>query len=54
MTAATYTVADGDTPSDISNKLYNGDPTRWAALLDANNIRDPRTLRAGMILTVPR
>lgn len=51
---AYYTVADGDTVSLISCKLYRGNPSLWRQLLDYNNIIDPRLLATGQVLQVPQ
>ncbi|MCX8229984.1 MAG: LysM peptidoglycan-binding domain-containing protein [Planctomycetota bacterium] len=48
----TYTVQPGDTPSEVSMKLY-GTSKKWQVLLRANGMDDPKTFRAGQVLTVP-
>ena len=49
----TYVVRRGDTLSSIANALYR-DPSFWRELARANGITDPRTLRPGRVLVVPR
>src|SRR5690606_2116569 len=41
-----YTVKKGDTLSGIAYKLY-GDTSKWRALADRNNIKDPKKLQIG-------
>lgn len=48
-----YLVQRGDTLGGIAYKVYR-DPTRWRAIADANDIRDPRRLPVGRTLTLPR
>ncbi len=48
----TYTVQPGDTPSEVSMKLY-GTSKKWQVLLRANGMDDPKDFRAGQVLTVP-
>ena len=48
-----YVVRRGDTLTGISNAVYR-DPSLWRVLAEANGIVDPRTLRPGTVLTVPR
>jgi nucleoid-associated protein YgaU len=49
----TYVVRRGDTLSSISAAVYRR-PDAWRELARANNISDPRELRPGRVLTVPR
>jgi hypothetical protein len=48
-----YVVRRGDTLSSISAAVYRR-PDAWRELARANGITDPRDLRPGMVLTVPR
>jgi hypothetical protein len=48
-----YLVRRGDTLSSIAAALYR-QPDAWRALARANGITDPRDLRPGQVLTVPR
>ena len=48
-----YLVRRGDTLASISQALYRS-PAYWRELADANGITDPRRLRPGQVLTVPR
>jgi nucleoid-associated protein YgaU len=48
-----YVVRRGDTLASISNAVYRS-PAFWRELARANRIVDPRTLRPGTVLTVPR
>jgi hypothetical protein len=48
-----YVVRRGDTLSSISAAVYRR-PDAWRELARANGISDPRDLRPGMVLTVPR
>jgi len=52
--ARTYTVAEGDTLSRISQKFY-GTPNRWTEILDANHaaIKDEKSLAIGITLKIP-
>jgi LysM repeat protein len=45
----TYIVQNGDTPAAIADQ-FNVSPD---ALLQENNITDPRTLRVGQVLKIP-
>ncbi|MFD2467668.1 CIS tube protein [Amycolatopsis silviterrae] len=49
----TYVVRRGDTLSSISAAVYRR-PGAWRELARANGIGDPRDLRPGRVLTVPR
>jgi hypothetical protein len=48
-----YVVRRGDTLSSISAAVYRR-PDAWRELARANGISDPRDLRPGRVLTVPR
>jgi nucleoid-associated protein YgaU len=48
-----YVVRRGDTLSSIAAALYRR-PDAWRELARANGITDPRDLRPGQVLTVPR
>jgi LysM repeat protein len=48
-----YTVQRGDTLSGIGAAIYR-DATVWREIANANQIRDPRTLAPGTVLTLPR
>ena len=48
-----YVVRVGDTLSSIAAAVYRR-PEEWRALARANGITDPRDLRPGQVLTVPR
>ena len=50
----TYTVADGDTLSGISKKMY-GTASRWPEILEANKdqIRSEKSLPVGLTLKIP-
>ncbi len=54
-TPRTYTVASGDTLSDISMRFY-GTTTKWPMILDANRktLKNPGELKPGMELTIPQ
>jgi nucleoid-associated protein YgaU len=49
----TYTVADGDTLSDIARQFY-GDGDRWPAIFAANRglIANPNKIFRGQVLTI--
>lgn len=47
-----HVVHDGDSLPSIAYRLY-GDPTRWRAIAEANNVDDPLRLRSGRGLSVP-
>lgn len=49
---STYKVVAGDTPGEISQKVY-GTSRHWKALLAANGIKDARGLHLGAVLKVP-
>jgi hypothetical protein len=46
------TIQQGETLSFIAGTEY-GDPTRWRPIADANNLDNPRLLRAGTQLIIP-
>jgi nucleoid-associated protein YgaU len=48
-----HRVHDGDSLPAIAYDNY-GDPTRWRAIAEANNIDDPLRLRRGDELRIPR
>ena len=47
-----YTVADGDTGEDISERFY-GNPDGWPQIAEANDIDPSDPLQAGMELEIP-
>lgn len=49
----TYTVIRGDTLSGIAQKVYR-DATVWRKIAADNDIRDPRQLAPGRVLTLPQ
>ncbi len=49
----TWVVRRGDRLSAIAAAVYR-DPAEWRAIAEANQIRDPRSLRPGLVLTLPR
>ena len=51
-TAKTYTVKRGDTLSAIAARTL-GSASKWHAIADLNNIRDPKALRVGQVLRLP-
>lgn len=48
-----YVVRRGDTLSGIASAVYR-DPSQWRRIAQANQIVDPRDLRPGLALTIPR
>jgi nucleoid-associated protein YgaU len=48
-----YVVKKGDTLQSIAEKFY-GKASYWRGIADVNNIRDPRKLKVGTKLTLPR
>jgi hypothetical protein len=48
-----YVVKQGDTVSGIAGMFYR-DPTLWRPIADRNAIDNPRVLRAGAVLTIPK
>jgi nucleoid-associated protein YgaU len=51
--AKLYPVVANDTLTGIASKVYK-DPSQWRVLAAANGIRDPRALRPGLRLIIPR
>lgn len=51
--ARSYIVQPGDTLGEISTKVY-GTSRRWRTIREANGNLDPRALRPGLKLTIPR
>jgi nucleoid-associated protein YgaU len=53
-TEQTYTVASGDTLSQIAKHFY-GKASRWQAIFDANRdqLDDPDRIRPGQVLKIP-
>jgi hypothetical protein len=49
----TYQVKGGETLSSISSQVYR-DPKRWRIIAQANRIDNPRALRVGQVLTIPK
>lgn len=49
----TWVVRRGDTLSSIAGAVYR-DPGAWRAIARANEIKDPRVLKPGRVLTLPR
>jgi nucleoid-associated protein YgaU len=45
-------VKEGETASDIAGLFYR-DPTRWRPIAIANELENPRRLRAGQMLVIP-
>jgi hypothetical protein len=48
-----YTVKKGDTLSKIAAKFYKNSK-KWKKIADANNIRDPKSLKVGRRLVIPK
>lgn len=48
----TVTANAGDTLAELATRAL-GDPNRGGELLDANGLRDPRSITPGQVLTVP-
>ena len=48
-----YTVVRGDSLSKIAAQVYR-DAAQWRAIAQANQIRDPRRLSPGRVLTLPK
>jgi len=46
-----YTIVKGDTLWDLAEKFY-GNPLKWRGLAKANDVKDPRRLRIGKVLTL--
>jgi hypothetical protein len=49
----THTVKSGETLSRIAADLL-GDAKRWREIADLNNIRNPRNLKVGAVLRIPK
>jgi len=49
----TWVVRRGDKYSSIAAAVYR-DPEQWRAIAEANQVKDPRVLRPGTVLTVPK
>lgn len=49
----TYIVKTGDTVSGIAGLFYK-DPRKWRHIAKENNIENPRKLKPGQVLTIPR
>jgi len=49
----TWVVRRGDKYSSIAADVYR-DPEQWRAIAEANQVKDPRVLRPGTVLTVPK
>jgi len=48
-----YVARRGDTFSSIASAIYR-DPSFWREIARANNVKDPRRLLPGTVLTIPR
>jgi hypothetical protein len=48
-----YVSRRGDTFASIAAAVYR-DPSHWRAIARANGIKDPRQLRPGLVLTIPK
>lgn len=49
----TWVVRRGDKYSSIAAAVYR-DPAQWRAIAEANEVNDPRVLRPGTVLTLPK
>jgi nucleoid-associated protein YgaU len=50
-----YTVQRGDTLAKIANKVYKQPkPNDWKLIAKANKIRDPRSIKVGQVLKIPK
>ena len=49
----THHVGAGETLSSISAEVYY-DPTLWRVIAEANNLDDPRRLKVGTLLAIPK
>jgi LysM repeat protein len=49
----TWVVRRGDKYSSLAAAVYR-DPAQWRAIAEANQVKDPRVLRPGTVLTVPK
>jgi nucleoid-associated protein YgaU len=47
-----YTIKPGDSLCKIAQRFY-GDPRKYSAIADANNIDDPNKIQVGQELTLP-
>lgn len=52
VSGSTYVVEKGDTLAKISKKLY-GTTKKWKGIAEANNIKNPKSLKVGMKLQIP-
>lgn len=48
-----YIVKKGETLKSIAKKVY-GDVSAWREIARVNDIKGPRILRAGQVLSIPR
>jgi hypothetical protein len=48
-----YTVKKGDTIQKIASKFY-GSSKKWKLIANANNIRDPKHIKTGRVLIIPK
>ncbi|HEU4833214.1 MAG TPA: LysM peptidoglycan-binding domain-containing protein [Pyrinomonadaceae bacterium] len=48
-----WVVRRGDKYSSIAASVYR-DPEQWRAIAEANEVKDPRVLRPGTVLTLPK
>lgn len=48
-----YVFKKGDTLHSVANKFY-GDPSQWSVIADANQIRNPKTIKPGRKLRIPK
>jgi LysM repeat protein len=49
----TYTVKSGDTLTGIAARTL-GDSKRWREIADLNNVRNPRSIKVGQVLRLPK
>src|SRR5215218_2215815 len=49
----TWVVRRGDKYSSIAAAVYR-DPAEWRAIAEANQVKDPRVLKPGTVLTLPK
>jgi nucleoid-associated protein YgaU len=49
----TWVVRRGDKYSSIAAAVYR-DPAQWRAIAQANQVKDPRVLKPGTVLTLPK
>jgi len=52
-TSKFHTIQQNETLNDLSRIAYDGDPTQWRHIAEANNIANPRTLRSGSVVRLP-